>query len=428
MEALKNYTVRQLEELLRELMEEYRGYQARGLALDMSRGKPNTDQLDLCQGMLDTVSSSLGAVSGSGVDCRNYGLLEGLPEVRRLLADMLNVREDEIIVGGNSSLNMMYDCMSRALLYGVYGSDKPWCKEPEIKFLCPVPGYDRHFAITQHFGIKMINIDMTPEGPDMDQVEKYVADPSVKGIWCVPKYSNPTGVTYSNRVVRRFAKLRPAAQDFRIFWDNAYTIHDLYEEGDTLLDLFALLKDEDKEDMVFIFGSTSKISFAGAGLAAVAASTNNIRFMMRQMAIQTISYDKISQLMHVRFFGDYRRMKEHMKLHAAILRPKFQLVEDILAEELSGLEVARWTKPRGGYFISFETMPGCAKRTVALCKEAGVVLTAAGAAFPYGIDPKNSNIRIAPSYPTLGELETAARLFCLAVKIASVENLLIRSV
>ena len=237
MEALKNYTVRQLEELLRELMEEYRGYQARGLALDMSRGKPNTDQLDLCQGMLDTVSSSLGAVSGSGVDCRNYGLLEGLPEVRRLLADMLNVREDEIIVGGNSSLNMMYDCMSRALLYGVYGSDKPWCKEPEIKFLCPVPGYDRHFAITQHFGIKMINIDMTPEGPDMDQVEKYVADPSVKGIWCVPKYSNPTGVTYSNRVVRRFAKLRPAAQDFRIFWDNAYTIHDLYEEGDTLLEI-----------------------------------------------------------------------------------------------------------------------------------------------------------------------------------------------
>ncbi len=428
MEALKNYTVRQLEELLRELMEEYRGYQARGLALDMSRGKPNTDQLDLCQGMLDTVSSSLGAVSGSGVDCRNYGLLEGLPEVRRLLADMLNVREDEIIVGGNSSLNMMYDCMSRALLYGVYGSDKPWCKEPEIKFLCPVPGYDRHFAITQHFGIKMINIDMTPEGPDMDQVEKYVADPSVKGIWCVPKYSNPTGVTYSNRVVRRFAKLRPAAQDFRIFWDNAYTIHDLYEEGDTLLDLFALLKDEDKEDMVFIFGSTSKISFAGAGLAAVAASTNNIRFMMQQMAIQTISYDKISQLMHVRFFGDYSGIKAHMKKHAAILRPKFELVEDILAEELSGLEVARWTKPRGGYFISFETMPGCAKRTVALCKEAGVVLTAAGAAFPYGIDPKNSNIRIAPSYPTLGELETAARLFCLAVKIASVENLLIRSV
>ncbi|MCI8815590.1 MAG: aminotransferase class I/II-fold pyridoxal phosphate-dependent enzyme [Angelakisella sp.] len=428
MEALKNYTVRQLEELLRELMEEYRGYQARGLALDMSRGKPNTDQLDLCQGMLDTVSSSLGAVSGSGVDCRNYGLLEGLPEVRRLLADMLNVREDEIIVGGNSSLNMMYDCMSRALLYGVYGSDKPWCKEPEIKFLCPVPGYDRHFAITQHFGIKMINIDMTPEGPDMDQVEKYVADPSVKGIWCVPKYSNPTGVTYSNRVVRRFAKLRPAAQDFRIFWDNAYTIHDLYEEGDTLLDLFALLKDEDKEDMVFIFGSTSKISFAGAGLAAVAASTNNIRFMMRQMAIQTISYDKISQLMHVRFFGDYSGIKAHMKKHAAILRPKFELVEDILAEELSGLEVARWTKPRGGYFISFETMPGCAKRTVSLCKEAGVVLTAAGAAFPYGIDPKNSNIRIAPSYPTLGELETAARLFCLAVKIASVENLLIRSV
>ncbi len=428
MEMLKDCPVGQLETLLRQLREEYQEYQARGLSLDMSRGKPNTQQLDLCQGMLDTVSSSLGAVSESGIDCRNYGLLDGLPEVRRLLADMLQVAEDEIIVGGNSSLNLMYDCMTRALLYGVYGSDKPWCKEPEIKFLCPVPGYDRHFAITQHFGIKMINIDMTPEGPDMDQVEQYITDPAVKGIWCVPKYSNPTGVTYSNRVVRRFAKLCPAARDFRIFWDNAYTIHDLYDEGDRLLDLFALLKDEGKEDMVFIFGSTSKISFAGAGLAAVAASRRNIQFMMRQLAIQTISYDKISQLMHVRFFGDYRRMKEHMKLHAAILRPKFQLVQDIFREELEGLGVAGWTEPRGGYFISFQTLPHCAKRTVALCKNAGVTLTSAGATFPYGIDPEDSNIRIAPSYPTLEELETAARLFCLAVKIASVEYLLTTSI
>ncbi len=428
MEMLKDCPVGQLETLLRQLRVEYQGYQARGLSLDMSRGKPNTQQLDLCQGMLDTVSSSLGAVSESGIDCRNYGLLDGLPEVRRLLADMLQVAEDEIIVGGNSSLNLMYDCMTRALLYGVYGSDKPWCKEPEIKFLCPVPGYDRHFAITQHFGIKMINIDMTPEGPDMDQVEQYITDPAVKGIWCVPKYSNPTGVTYSNRVVRRFAKLCPAARDFRIFWDNAYTIHDLYDEGDRLLDLFALLKDEGKEDMVFIFGSTSKISFAGAGLAAVAASRRNIQFMMRQLSIQTISYDKISQLMHVRFFGDYRRMKEHMKLHAAILRPKFQLVQDIFREELEGLGVAGWTEPRGGYFISFQTLPHCAKRTVALCKNAGVTLTSAGATFPYGIDPEDSNIRIAPSYPTLEELETAARLFCLAVKIASVEYLLTTSI
>ena len=428
MEMLKDCPVGQLETLLRQLREEYQGYQARGLSLDMSRGKPNTQQLDLCQGMLDTVSSSLGAVSESGIDCRNYGLLDGLPEVRRLLADMLQVAEDEIIVGGNSSLNLMYDCMTRALLYGVYGSDKPWCKEPEIKFLCPVPGYDRHFAITQHFGIKMINIDMTPEGPDMDQVERYITDPAVKGIWCVPKYSNPTGVTYSNRVVRRFAKLCPAARDFRIFWDNAYTIHDLYDEGDRLLDLFALLKDEGKEDMVFIFGSTSKISFAGAGLAAVAASRRNIQFMMRQLSIQTISYDKISQLMHVRFFGDYRRMKEHMKLHAAILRPKFQLVQDIFREELEGLGVAGWTEPRGGYFISFQTLPHCAKRTVALCKNAGVTLTSAGATFPYGIDPEDSNIRIAPSYPTLEELGTAARLFCLAVKIASVEYLLTTSI
>ncbi|MCI8654044.1 MAG: aminotransferase class I/II-fold pyridoxal phosphate-dependent enzyme [Angelakisella sp.] len=428
MGVLKEMTVPQLEGMLGELKKEYEGWQARELHLDMSRGKPNTDQLDLCQGMLDTISSRLGAVSDSGVDCRNYGLLEGIPEVRKLLADMLQVDQEEIIVGGNSSLNMMYDCMTRALLYGVYGSDKPWCKEPEIKFLCPVPGYDRHFAITQHFGFKMINVDMTPEGPDMDQVEELVKDPAVKGIWCVPKYSNPTGITYSNRVVRRFARLAPAAPDFRIFWDNAYTIHDLYDEGDTLLDLFALLKDQGKEDMVFIFGSTSKISFAGAGLAAVAASRKNIRFMMHQLTNQTISYDKISQLMHVRFFGDYRNMKAHMKKHAAILRPKFQLVEDILEKELGGLDIARWTKPRGGYFISFQTMPGCAKRTVALCKGAGVTLTSAGAAFPYGIDPEDSNIRLAPSYPTLEELKEAARLFCLAVKLATVEYLLTTSI
>ena len=428
-EMLANRSVAQLEALRRELMEEYESYRAMGLDLDMSRGKPSARQLDLCQEMLDTVTSRSGTISESGIDCRNYGYLDGLPEVRQLLADMLEVEKDEIIVGGNSSLNMMYDCMTRALLYGVYGSDKPWCKEPEIKFLCPVPGYDRHFAITQHFGIRMINIDMTDEGPNMDQVERYVeSDPAVKGIWCVPKYSNPTGITYSDRVVERFAGLEPAARDFRIFWDNAYTVHDLYDEGDRLLDLFSLLKARGKEDMIFIFGSTSKISFAGAGLAAVAASRKNIAFMRRQLGIQTISYDKITQLMHVRFFQDLDHLKEHMKKHAAILRPKFQMVEEILTRELDGLGIARWTRPRGGYFISFDTLPGCAKRTVALCKEAGVTLTAAGAAFPYGIDPKDTNIRIAPSYPELGELEQAAKLFCLAVKIASVEYLLTTSV
>ena len=428
-EMLAHLPVARLEALNRELRDEYESYRAMNLDLDMSRGKPSARQLDLCQEMLDTVTSASGTVSESGIDCRNYGYLDGLPEVRRLLADMLEVERDEIIVGGNSSLNMMYDCMTRALLYGVYGSDKPWCKEPEIKFLCPVPGYDRHFAITQHFGIRMINIDMTDEGPNMDQVERYVeSDPAVKGIWCVPKYSNPTGVTYSDRVVRRFADLTPAARDFRIFWDNAYTVHDLYDEGDHLLDLFSLLKEKGKEDMIFIFGSTSKISFAGAGLAAVAASRKNISFMKRQLAIQTISYDKITQLMHVRFFQDLPHLREHMKKHAAILRPKFQLVEEILSRELDGLGIARWTHPRGGYFISFDTLPGCAKRTVALCKEAGVTLTPAGAAFPYGIDPRDTNIRLAPSYPELGELEQAARLFCLAVKMASVEYLLTTSV
>ena len=357
-EMLAHLPVARLEALNRELRDEYESYRAMNLDLDMSRGKPSARQLDLCQEMLDTVTSASGTVSESGIDCRNYGYLDGLPEVRRLLADMLEVERDEIIVGGNSSLNMMYDCMTRALLYGVYGSDKPWCKEPEIKFLCPVPGYDRHFAITQHFGIRMINIDMTDEGPNMDQVERYVeSDPAVKGIWCVPKYSNPTGVTYSDRVVRRFADLTPAARDFRIFWDNAYTVHDLYDEGDRLLDLFSLLKEKGKEDMIFIFGSTSKISFAGAGLAAVAASRKNIAFMKRQLAIQTISYDKITQLMHVRFFRDFDHLREHMKKHAAILRPKFQLVEEILSRELDGLGIARWTHPRGGYFISFDTLP-----------------------------------------------------------------------
>ena len=424
-EMLANRSVAQLEALRQELMEEYESYRAMGLDLDMSRGKPSARQLDLCQEMLDTVTSRSGTISESGIDCRNYGYLDGLPEVRQLLANMLEVGKDEIIVGGNSSLNMMYDCMTRALLYGVYGSDKPWCKEPEIKFLCPVPGYDRHFAITQHFGIRMINIDMTDEGPNMDQVERYVeSDPAVKGIWCVPKYSNPTGITYSDRVVERFAGLEPAARDFRIFWDNAYTVHDLYDEGDRLLDLFSLLKARGKEDMIFIFGSTSKISFAGAGLAAVAASRKNIAFMRRQLAIQTISYDKITQLMHVRFFQDLDHLKEHMKKHAAILRPKFQMVEEILTRELDGLGIARWTRPRGGYFISFDTLPGCAKRTYELCKKAGVTLTTVGATYPYGRDPEDSNIRIAPTYPELDSLRDAMKILTLCVRIAALEKLL----
>ena len=406
--------------------EEFDQWKARGLSLNMARGKPSLEQLELSRGLFTALDFD--DCMDDGVDARNYGELAGMPSARKYWAELLDIHPDQCFVGGSSSLNMMYDFIAKAWSNGLLHSEKPWSQQPGIKFLCPVPGYDRHFRITQSFGIELIPVKTTQAGPDMDQVEEQIKDPSVKGIWCVPKYSNPTGVTYSNRVVRRFARLSPAAPDFRIFWDNAYTIHDLYDEGDTLLDLFALLKDQGKEDMAFIFGSTSKISFAGAGLAAVAASKRNIAFMMRQLTNQTISYDKISQLMHVRFFGNYQNMKAHMKKHAAILRPKFELVEEILEEELGSLDIAQWTKPRGGYFISFQTLPGCAKRIVTLCKEAGVTLTAAGAAFPYGIDPKNSNIRLAPSYPTLEELEQAARLFCLAVKMATVEYLLTTSI
>lgn len=419
----------ELESLLAELMQEYTDYQGKKLSLDMSRGKPNPQQLDLAMGMLDTISSATGVTSDSGVDCRNYGVLEGIPEVRRMLADMLEVAEDEVIVGGNSSLNMMFDTVSRAISLGVYGSDKPWCKEPEIKFLCPSPGYDRHFAICQHFGIKMIPVEMNENGPDMDVVEQYVNnDPAVKGIWCVPKYSNPTGITYSQEVVGRFSRLRPAARDFRIFWDNAYTVHGLYDEDDKLPNLFEMLKRNGKENMIFIFGSTSKISFAGAGLAAMAGSHANIKLTQQQLAVQTIGYDKISQLMHVRFFGDIDGIRSHMKKHAELLRPKFQMVDRILTQELEGLEIASWSKPKGGYFISLDTIDDCAKRTVQLCAQAGVKLTGAGAAFPYGMDPRDRNIRIAPSYPTIEELETASRLLCLSIKIAAVEYYLTVSV
>lgn len=427
--AYKQLSTVELETLLASLMKEYDNYCSKGLRLDMSRGKPNSEQLDLAAGMLDTVNSSLGATSDSGVDCRNYGNLDGIPEVRKLLADMLEVAEDEIMVGGNSSLNLMFDAVSRAMTLGVYGSDKPWCMEPEIKFVCPSPGYDRHFAICQHFGIKMITVPMNDDGPDMDMVEDLVNnDPAVKGMWCVPKYSNPTGVTYSKSVVERFTRLRPAARDFRIFWDNAYTVHGIYDEEDHLENLFELLKKSGKENMLFIFGSTSKISFAGAGLAAMAGSRANIALTQKQLAIQTIGYDKITQLMHVRFFKDMDGIRTHMKKHAALLRPKFMMVDQILTEQLEGLEIAEWTRPNGGYFISLDTIDNCAKRTVQLCDKAGVKLTGAGAAFPYGQDPNDCNIRIAPSFPTVGELETASQLLCLSVKIAAAEYYLTISV
>ena len=422
MGALREKKIPQLEAMLRELQTEYKGWQEKGLRLDMSRGKPNTDQLDLCQGMLDTISSSLGAVSESGVDCRNYGLLEGIPEVRKLLADMLQVDQEEIIVGGNSSLNMMYDCMTRALLYGVYGSDKPWCKEPEIKFLCPVPGYDRHFAITQHFGFKMINVDMTAEGPDMDQVEEQIKDPSVKGIWCVPKYSNPDGFLYSDRVIGRIAALRPAAPDFLVIWDNAYCVHEIRGEYVPFPDILKLCAEAGNPDLVFEFASTSKMTLPGAGMAVMAASKANIQHMSRLMDAQMISCDKLNQLRQVRFLKDKAHTLELMKKHGDILRPRFDAFLKELDKQIRPLGIARWTDPQGGYFISLYTTPGCAKRVVELCKEAGLVMTGAGAAYPCGRDPEDSHIRIAPSFPALQDVEKAAQVFCTCLKLAALER------
>jgi aspartate/methionine/tyrosine aminotransferase len=413
------------EELLalkESLNKEYAEAKAKGLALDMSRGKPSAKQLDVSLGLLDTINSSSDLKALDGTDCRNYGVLDGIPEAKKLMADMMGTTPDHVIVYGNASLNIMYDQISRAYTHGILGNT-PWCKLDKVKFLCPVPGYDRHFAITERFGIEMINIPMSESGPDMGMVEEYVSkDASVKGIWCVPKYSNPQGYTYSEETVKRMAALKPAAEDFRIFWDNAYVIHDLYDDNkDEIADIISECDKAGNPDMVFEFASTSKVSFPGSGIAALATSANNIADIKKQLTIQTIGHDKLNQLRHVRFFKDINGLKEHMRKHAEFMRPKFEAVESVLEEELGGLGIGSWTEPKGGYFISFEAMDGCAK---AKCKEAGVKLTGAGATFPYGKDPKDSNIRIAPSFPTPEEMKQAADLFVLCVKLVSVEKLL----
>ncbi len=415
----------ELLELKSRLDAEYKEYQAKDLALDMSRGKPSAEQLDLSMGMMDVLNSQSDLTCEDGTDCRNYGVLDGIAEAKELLADMIEVHPDNIIIYGNSSLNVMYDTISRSMTHGVMGST-PWCKLDKVKFLCPVPGYDRHFAITEYFGIEMINVPMTPDGPDMDMVEKLVAeDEAIKGIWCVPKYSNPQGITYSDETVRRFARLKPAAKDFRIYWDNAYGVHHLYDhDQDYLIEIIAECKRAGNPDMVYKFCSTSKISFPGSGVAAVAASPNNLVDIIKQLKIQTIGHDKVNQLRHVRFYKDIHGMIEHMRLHANILRPKFEMVLDILEQELGECGIGTWTKPKGGYFISFDSLDGCAKAIVAKAKKAGVVMTPAGATYPYGKDPHDSNIRIAPTYPPLSELETAAKLFALCVKIVSIEKIL----
>lgn len=416
------------EELLalkESLNKEYAEAKAKGLALDMSRGKPSAKQLDVSLGLLDTINSSSDLKALDGTDCRNYGVLDGIPEAKKLMADMMGTTPDHVIVYGNASLNIMYDQISRAYTHGILGNT-PWCKLDKVKFLCPVPGYDRHFAITERFGIEMINIPMSESGPDMGMVEEYVSkDASVKGIWCVPKYSNPQGYTYSEETVKRMAALKPAAEDFRIFWDNAYVIHDLYDDNkDEIDDIISECEKAGNPDMVFEFASTSKVSFPGSGIAALATSANNIADIKKQLTIQTIGHDKLNQLRHVRFFKDINGLKEHMRKHAEFMRPKFEAVESVLEEELGGLGIGSWTEPKGGYFISFEALDGCAKAIVAKCKEAGVKLTGAGATFPYGKDPKDSNIRIAPSFPTPEEMKQAADLFVLCVKLVSVEKLL----
>ena len=424
---MKAYTEMTREELLQEhaiLEAKFQEVKGKGLNLDMSRGKPSNAQLELSNGMMDVLHSDSDMKCEAGVDCRNYGIMDGIPEARRLLADMSEVPEKNILIYGNSSLNVMFDTVARAMTMGICGHT-PWSKLDKVKFLCPVPGYDRHFGITEFFGIEMINVPLLTTGPDMDMVEKLVAeDESIKGIWCVPKYSNPTGISYSDETVLRFAHLKPAAPDFRIFWDNAYSIHHLYDDDqDVILELLTECEKAGNEDLVYKFIST-KVSFPGSGIAAMAASEANLADARKAMFYQTIGHDKLNQLRHVRFFKDMDGMREHMRKHADILRPKFEAVLDVMEKELGGLGIGSWVKPKGGYFISFDSMEGCAKNIVAKAKEAGVTMTGAGATFPYGKDPKDSNIRIAPSFPTPEELAVASEVFVLSVKLVSVEKLL----
>jgi aspartate/methionine/tyrosine aminotransferase len=407
-----------------ELQKQYETFKAKNLKLDMSRGKPGADQLDLSLEVLDCINSSESCKSEGGADCRNYGLLDGIPEAKKLFADILEVKPSEIIIDGNSSLNMMYDTVARAFTHGILG-ETPWCKLDNVKFLCPSPGYDRHFKVTEFFGVEMISIEMKSDGPSMDEVERLVSsDPAIKGIWCVPKYSNPQGITYSDEVVRRFAKLKPTAPDFRIFWDNAYCVHDLNDTPDKLLNILDACRENGNENMVYIFGSTSKISFPGSGVAMMAGSEQNIEDIKSKLAFQTIGPDKLNQLRHVRFFKNTDGILAHMKKHAAIIKPKFDTVFESLERELNGSGLLSWTNPNGGYFISVDTLDCCAKRIVQLCGDAGVVMTPAGATYPYGIDPHDCNIRISPTFPPIHELEMAMELFCLCVKLASVEKLL----
>lgn len=404
-----------------EIKKRYEALKSAGLSLDMSRGKPGASQLDLSNCLTDMVSTKTNYKTSNGTDCRNYGGLDGIDEIKELFSSVLEMDKKNIICGGNSSLNMMFDTITQGMVSGF--GEGPWLLQGKIKFLCPAPGYDRHFGICEYYGIEMITVKYNADGPDMDAVEELVKDPSVKGMWCVPKYSNPLGLTYSDEVVKRIAALNPAAKDFRVMWDNAYIIHDLYNETDPLLNIYDECKKKGNEDMVFIFTSTSKVTFPGAGVAVEAASDNNIALLKKRITIQTIGPDKMNQLAHARMFDSCDKLYAHMQKHAEVLRPKFEACIDTFNKELSGLGIAEWTKPSGGYFISMNVLSGCAKRVAELCKEAGLVLTPAGATFPYGLDPEDSNLRIAPSFPTAEELKKAAEVLCVAVKYASLEKL-----
>ncbi len=425
MKPYKEMSREELVSLKEELDGKFEEAKSKGLKLDMSRGKQSTAQLDMTMSIMNVFDSDSILKTEDGIDCRNYGLMDGIPEVKKLLGDMMGVPAENVLVYGNSSLSVMYDAISHSVTHGVMGST-PWCKLDKVKFLCPVPGYDRHFKITEYFGIEMICIPMTADGPDMDLVEKYVnGDEAVKGIWCVPKYSNPQGISYSDETVRRFANLKPAAKDFRIYWDNAYAVHHLYDDKqDEILEILSECEKAGNPDIVFEFCSTSKVSFAGGGIAGMAASSANLDYIREGMTVRTIGYDKVNQLRHVKYFKNIDGIRGHMKKHADIIRPKFEAVLQVLDREIGGLGIGEWNKPVGGYFISFEAMEGCAKAIVAKCKEAGVVMTGAGATYPYGKDPKDSNIRIAPTFPTPEEMAEATDLFVLCVKLVSVNKLL----
>ena len=408
---------------LAEQKKRYEHQKAKGYQLDMSRGKPDATQLNLSMDMLQQNPYDL-IYSRKGTDVRNYGELAGVDEAKELFADLMGVKMENVIMGGQSSLALMYDTVIKAIVLGVYGGAKPWGQQGHLKFLCPTPGYDRHFRITEEFGIEMIPVPMSPTGPDMAMIKQYAeSDASVKGVWCVPKYSNPQGYTYSPETVEAFAALKPAADDFRIFWDNAYYVHGFRDEDDYLLNIFDACKQYGSEDMVYEFVSTSKVTFSGAGVAAFIASKNNIAFLTKQMGVQTLGYDKINQLRHVRYFKNVEGLKKHMRKQANYLRPKFDITLAALNSGLGGTEIGVWTNPNGGYFISYDGLPGTAKRCVQLCKEAGVVLTPAGSAFPYGNDPEDKNIRIAPSYPSTADLYKSMEVFCTCQKIAALEVL-----